>query len=402
MKNKRITRCCGLAPIALCLLSVTQAVCSLPAQQWQAIDIPVKASLRGVSAGEGGQLYVCGTVPQSATQSSVGVVFFSPDEGRTWFDRSPREAGAVDFRSLAIIDQSTLVVASAGSPALILRSADQGQSWERVYQNEHSGAFINSVHFWDSQRGLACGDPIEGRFLILRTEDGGRTWQTLDCPIIAREGEAGFAASNGLIVAIGERSAVIGLGGGVAVEPANEVDQQASRVLRTDDFGATWMTSEVGVMPAGPSAGIFGLATGPSGLLVAVGGDYKLPAQPLNQIAISADAGATWRLPTGNKPPGFRSSIVFVPPSPAAAAQIPDLQRSGSKPAGTLNSGYWLATGPNGTDISLTGDDWYPLASLGFNAISNPAPLRHGKAWPVLVGSEGRVSGLLPPAKLSQ
>jgi hypothetical protein len=263
------------------------------------------------------------------------------------------------------------------------------------------------MRFWDSQRGLACGDPIDGKFLILRTEDGGRSWQTLDCQIAAREGEAGFAASNGLIVTADERSAVIGLGGGLAVEPANGVEQQASRVLRTEDFGATWMTSEVGVMPAGPSAGIFGLATGPGGLLIAVGGDYKLPTQSLNQIAISADAGATWRLPKGNKPPGFRSSIVYVPPAPAAAAQVPgsqfpDLQRSGSKPAGTLKSGYWLTTGPSGTDISLTGEDWHPLATPGFNAISNPAPLRQARFWPVFAGSEGRVSGLLPPTQLSR
>ncbi len=391
-----------MLPFAVCLLMVTQGACLLNAQQWQAIDLPKKASLRAVAAGADGDLYVCGTIPQAAPEPARGVVFFSPDDGQTWFDRSPPAADAVDYRSLAIIDQSTLVVASAGTPALILRSSDQGQSWQQVYRNAHPAAFINSMRFWDSQRGLACGDPIEGEFLVLRTEDGGRTWQTLDCPIIAREGEAGFAASNGLIVMTGSRSAVIGLGGGVAAEGEVANEALASRVLRTDDFGATWTTAEVGVMPAGPAAGIFGLAAGPEGMLIAVGGDYTLPTQALNQIAISDDGGATWRLPAGNKPAGFRSSIVFVPPASDQVAERQPAPRQSAQRPETLTSGYWLATGPSGTDISQTGEDWFPLATSGFNAISHPTALRRAQYLPVLVGSEGRVSRLVPPAQPSR
>jgi len=71
-----------MLPFAVCLLMVTQGACLLNAQQWQAIDLPKKASLRAVAAGADGDLYVCGTIPQAAPEPARGVVFFSPDDGK--------------------------------------------------------------------------------------------------------------------------------------------------------------------------------------------------------------------------------------------------------------------------------------------------------------------------------
>jgi photosystem II stability/assembly factor-like uncharacterized protein len=49
-------------------------------------------------------------------------------------------------------------------------------SWTRVYYSSVSGTFYDAMDFWDSQNGIAIGDPIDGRLLVLRTSDGGDNW----------------------------------------------------------------------------------------------------------------------------------------------------------------------------------------------------------------------------------
>jgi photosystem II stability/assembly factor-like uncharacterized protein len=54
------------------------------------------------------------------------------------------------------------------------------------------------MSFWSSSEGIAFGDPIDGRLLILRTSDAGESWT--EAPLEQRprvqDGQAGFAASN--------------------------------------------------------------------------------------------------------------------------------------------------------------------------------------------------------------
>jgi hypothetical protein len=53
------------------------------------------------------------------------------------------------------------------------------------------------MDFWDDKRGMLVGDPINGHFVLLQTNDGGKTWKELDTTKTpkAMEGEAVFAAS---------------------------------------------------------------------------------------------------------------------------------------------------------------------------------------------------------------
>ena len=57
-------------------------------------------------------------------------------------------------------------------------------------------AFYDCMTFFDRRRGLALSDPINGRFRILATNDGGRSWQIVDADMPpALPGEFAFAAS---------------------------------------------------------------------------------------------------------------------------------------------------------------------------------------------------------------
>src|SRR5690606_22129606 len=134
--------------------------------------------------------------------------------------------------------------------------------WTLQYQNQDPKVFLDAMAFWNGSRGLVVGDSVDGRFVILRTSNGGETWARVPeeglPPALAEEGA--FAASGTNIAVQGMRHAWIGLGSG--------------RVLRTVDGGETWEVSVTGI-PSSPSAGVFSIAFQDERRGVAVGGDYK-------------------------------------------------------------------------------------------------------------------------------
>ena len=68
------------------------------------------------------------------------------------------------------------------------------------------------------------GDPIDGQLWLLRTLDGGATWQKVKTRRLKRNpGEAGFAASGTNTIVVGEQTMLVALGG---AEPETQHDHQ--------------------------------------------------------------------------------------------------------------------------------------------------------------------------------
>ena len=128
---------------------------------------PVEASFRGLRAVSDKVAWASG---------SRGAVCRTMDGGATWVALSIPGGEKLDFRMLAAFDADRAVVANAGSPGFIFKTADGGKTWKTAYKDERPGFFIDALVFWDERRGLAVGDPIDGAFLALATEDGGETW----------------------------------------------------------------------------------------------------------------------------------------------------------------------------------------------------------------------------------
>jgi photosystem II stability/assembly factor-like uncharacterized protein len=103
--------------------------------------------------------------------------------------------------------------------------------------------------WFDKHRGLALSDPVNGRFRILATNDGGRSWQVLDADMPpALPAEFAFAASGQCITTAGGRDAWFGTGG-----------DAVARVFHSGDRGHTWTVVNTPVRSL-PSGGIFALA----------------------------------------------------------------------------------------------------------------------------------------------
>ncbi len=323
---------------------------------WEIGPTGTQASLRGLDAPSDQTVWACGS---SAT------VIRSQDGGSSWIECGPTDFAWLEFRSIHAWDSNSACIASAGTPAVILRTTDGGRSWQEVYRHASPDAFLDGLKFWDEQRGIAFGDPIDGKFLVVESQDGGRTWAvatTSDQPG-SLEAEAAFAASNSAMH-LGDNGRVwIGTGGQTG---------QNSRIFTREDWDTTWVALP-SPMRSGSAEGIFSLAyDGQSQRLVAVGGDYRAGEPSATVAAYSDDGGIQWKL--ADQPPSeFRSAVVRSPP----------LDR---------NVGWFLATGPSGTDVSEAGENWRRISDTGFHALA--VPRRPGSSVMFAAGADGKFAVL--------
>jgi photosystem II stability/assembly factor-like uncharacterized protein len=191
--------------------------------------------------------------------------------------------------------------------------------------------------FWDADHGIAVGDSVKGAFVIITTEDGGKSWNRVPADSLppALENEGAFAASGTNVTVFGTSHAWFGTGAAAL-----------ARVLHTPDRGRTWTIAET-PLRAGQTSGIYSIAFRDAMNGVVVGGDYSKEAEAVDNAAVTKDGGKTWTLVTGLS--GFRSVVAYVP---------------GLKTA-------LLAIGPQGTDVSADdGRTWTKVEGPGFDTFS--------------------------------
>lgn len=312
--------------------ALSLAVVSAPlAAQWTPLPSGTNVSLRGLSVVDGRTVWASG---------EKGTVLHSTDGGASWRVDSVPGARALDFRSVhARSRQVAHVAATAGR---IYRTTDGGATWSLRYQASDSSLFLDAIDFWDDQHGMALGDPKNGRFFLLITQDGGDTWHEppIDERPVAEPGEAAFAASGTSLVLHGdaaEMGAWIVTGGAVA------------RVHRSMQRGRSWVATATPMRQGGGSEGIFSIAAVPGEGWFLVGGHYSQNDSTRGNAAFSVDGGQ-WRAMTTGSPLGYRSGVAF--------ARI-----GGAPPIG-------IAVGPGGSDISRDGGrHWVRFDAAGYHAV---------------------------------
>jgi photosystem II stability/assembly factor-like uncharacterized protein len=288
------------------------------APEWTILVSGVTARLRGVSATSERVIWASG---------SRGTVVRSADGGLTW--RRLTVAEGMDFRDVDAVDERTAYVLSIGpGPASrIYKTLDAGESWTLQFQNADPKAFYDAMTFSDALHGIAVGDSIDGKFILLTTADGGAHWERREVPG-ALPGEGAFAGSGTNIAMSGKKLVWIGT--------------TAGRVLRSADGGKTWAIATTGFSTS-ESAGIFSIAFRDARHGVVVGGDYKVEGKAEKNLAVTADGGVTWKMGTGLG--GLRSVVSWT-------------------------GKQWVAVGPSGTDVSVDGKTWTAVAGPGFHTFS--------------------------------
>ncbi|MDT7779346.1 MAG: hypothetical protein QOC99_1858 [Acidobacteriota bacterium] len=329
---------------------------------WVAQQSGASVRLRGVSAVNRRVAWASG---------AGGTYARTTDGGRTWRAGVVHGADALDFRDVDAFDAETayLLAIGEGERSRIYKTTDGGLHWTLQFQNRRAAAFFDCMAFRDERRGVALSDPVDGRFLFIKTEDGGHTWKEADAAGMpaALAGEGAFAAS-GTCVAVGGKSNVwFGTGG-----------PEGARVFRSEDDGRTWEAAHA-PLTKGKTAGVFSLAFRDVSRGVVVGGDYTKEQEAADNAALSFDGGATWQaVGAQRRPGGYRSCVAFVP--------------------GTRGLKL-IAVGPSGSDYSTDGGrTWTAIGAEGFHSVS--ITKRGDAAW--AVGEGGRIARLDFPSRLGR
>ena len=189
---------------------------------------------------------------------------------------------------------------AVAEPAYILKTTDGGETWKVVYENKTKGMFLDAMEFWNEQAGIVVGDPIDGRFFVTRTFDGGNTWQ--DIPFtnrpVADSGEACFAASGTNIRALDRDEAVFVSGG------------KRSRLFIRDSPMQLPITQGQETTGANSVAVWDKLKLNGGKKMIVVGGDFNKPESNTKNCYYTMNGGKSWEAP--NTPPhGYRSCVEY-------------------------------------------------------------------------------------------
>lgn len=343
---------CAHHPSTAITLPAPSASPSISAR-WLEQHPATSESFRGLSAVGSNVVWASGT---------RGTFLWTLDAGTHWHVGSVPGASSLDFRDVHAVSLDTAYVMAAGQDtARIYKTTDRGQHWTLQYDDTSKGAFLDALAFFDTSHGLALGDPVNGRFTMLETHDGGTHWSRLaDTALpVALPNEAAFAASGTALITCGPRDAWFGTGGA-----------RVSRVFRTRDAGRSWTVSDTPIRAADPAAGIFSLACRDEQHGIAVGGNYAHPDSAAVSVAYTNDGGTTW---------------MPVPPSSATA------YLSGVTYLHSGNSRRLIGVGTNGTAVSDDdGRTWTQLDALSLNTVVS---LPH-RQQALAAGGRGRVAAL--------
>ena len=383
------------------LLSLGFTCVGIAPAQWAMEDSHSTADLRGIDNVGGGVVWASGT---------NGTVLRSEDAGYLWQTCAvPPGAEKLDFRGIQGFDANTAIVMSSGKGDLsrLYKTTDGCATWKLAFTNPDPDGFWDAIRFggprpW--QEGILIGDPLNGRFSIFQSSDGGSNWRRwggrieLDGGVYkehqsnARSGSVLFAASNQELLFWG------GVEFGFVTGGTSGAD-----LVYTDDgrwceelggiCNVTFQRIKLPMLASGPASGAFAIACkSPCSFwplrLMIVGGDYEHPDKSQGN-AVFASSRDGVHMPftshldlriSATPPHGYRSAVAYY---------------------AALNT--WITVGPNGTDISTDdGRNWralHPDASLheatdadrNWNALS----------LPFVVGPHGRI-GRLDPAALRQ
>ncbi len=250
---------------SIALIGAAPANAEAPTFGWELHDTGSELSLTALDAV---------SAEVAWTASFFGIVLVTTDGGTTFTDVTPPDStGVQDIEALSADVALVLAVPPEGFPH-ILRTKDSGATWTEVYRSTVS--VPGCLAMIDNRHGFLVGDPVDGKFYVDVTSDGGRSWAPIDPAgmpdALADEFTLGFAGN--CAAATGKKAF---FGTGFAAD--------GGRVFRSDDLGLTW---QVSVTP--DPCCIIALDFRTNRLGIAVGAET---------VSRTTDGGATWDVVEG-------------------------------------------------------------------------------------------------------
>ena len=294
------------------------------------------------------------TVWMSGTKSTV---IRTLDGGNSWDRFKHPEIDTFQFRDIHALDQErVMLLASGEGDNSQIHTFSLQDGWETVFVMDEEEGFLNSIAFWNDEEGLAYGDAFDETPYVLKTADGGKTWERIESSSLppANEGEGGFASSGSCIDVAEGGKAWIGTGAG-----------GSARVIKTSNYGESWEAYDAPLVK-GDFAGITSIhfRNAENGMIA--GGDLTDTDGYTENVAFSTDAGETWKLANTPNTVGAFYGSDFI-----------NLQKRDIA----------LVCGPNGADLSLDGGNTWTTILEDNLWVTDLDP--SGLGW--VAGREGKI-----------
>ncbi|HXB90630.1 MAG TPA: hypothetical protein VNU72_00010 [Puia sp.] len=331
--------CCFFATVALCSRAQTPDV--------KVLTSGTKTSLRGLSVVSDKVVWVSG---------SNGTVGKSTDGGTTFTWITVPGYEKRDFRDIEAFDQNTAIIMAIAEPADILKTTDGGKTWQLVYENKTKGMFLDAMEFWNVKSGIVVGDPVDGHFFVARSFDGGDSWHDIPLRLqpLADSGEGCFASSGTNVRNLDRDEACFVSGG-----PSSRIFIRDTAIVLPILQGKT--TTGANSVAVKDTRTLHG-----GHHLIVVGGDFAKDTMQEKNCFYSNDGGKTWVRPM-TPPHGYRSCVEFI------------------------GGHSVLCCGTSGVDLSTDdGLNWQLISTAGFHVCRLA---KKGKTV-FLAGSNGRVAKL--------
>ncbi len=211
----------------------------------------------------------------------------------------------MEFRSIAQ-NSSDVFILTVGNPAILYKFSKNSNDKKIVYYENNPKVFYDAMQFYNENEGIAIGDPTENCLSIIKTKDGGNSWQKISCDIAPKifDGEAAFAASNTNIIIKNDKTWIVSGG-------------KKSRVFISNNKEMTFKTIETPIIQGEAMTGIFTADFYDDKNGIIAGGNYEKPNQNFGNKAITKNGGKTWKLIAENQGFGYASCIQYIPNSDA-------------------------------------------------------------------------------------
>jgi len=295
------------------------------------IDSGQDCSIRGMSIPSNNVIWLSGSNGHVAKSTNGGKSFF-------WMIVPGYEK--TDFRDIHAFDSLTAIIMGIDNPANILKTKDGGRSWELVFAKQQTGMFLDAIDFRNEREGICIGDPIpdssgKKAFFVIRTQDAGETWtqEKSESLVRAKDGEAVFSASGTNIFMLKSK----------AFDYAFISGGLASNLYLIGWNGAPNKVFPLPILKGMESTGAFSMATDGGKAFYCVGGDYKEPELQKDNFVWTEDQGKSWQVSGKAPPSGYRSCIRII------------------------NGKKLIACGSNGVDICRGADNWKRISGIDFN-----------------------------------
>ena len=229
---------------------------------------------------------------------------YTEDSGKSWhIDSIKVDTIFPEFRSIAVLNDSTVLLLSTAFPAFLFKTTNKGKTWRSVYRNFDKNIFFDSMLFFDQSRGMAVADPLDGHFYFLSTMNGGDSW-TMEgghafSNSYSAQGEAFFAASNSNIAFHNEH--VWFATGGTQARVLSPV---------TVDGQGKFLSYSTPIAQGSKMSGIFSMDFINDSIGLIGGGNYEKTDASITSLAITNNGGVTWKSIKSTKP-FFVSCVQF-------------------------------------------------------------------------------------------